>query len=121
VPRGQQKAAALITSLFLILTVIAPDSGSIESTPSTVTHSPIDNHTILIKLKDHGEKQRVGELLLEIPVCELHCIMVLAKAEVGGLAVVRDDFNKISISDTMLWKIIKKGMPQVKKATYQHK
>jgi hypothetical protein len=85
-----------------------------------VIHSPIANDTILIKLEGHEEKQRVGKLLLEIPVRELHCLMV-AKAEVGGLAVARDDCNQIIISDSMLRKIIKKDMPQVKKATDRHK
>jgi hypothetical protein len=85
-----------------------------------VIHSPIANDTILIKLKGHEEKQWVGKQLLEIPVCELHCLMV-AKAEVGGLAVARDDSNRIIISNTMLRKIIKKDMPQVKKATDWHK
>jgi hypothetical protein len=77
-----------------------------------VIHSPIANDTILLKLGSHDEKQRVGKLLLEIPVCELHYLMV-AKAEVGGLAVARDDSDRIIISDSMLRKIIKKDMPQV--------
>jgi hypothetical protein len=85
-----------------------------------VIHSPIANDTILIKVEGHDEKQRVGKLLLEIPVRELHCLMV-AKAEVGGLAVARDDSERIIISDSMLRKIIKKDMPQVKKATDRHK
>mgnify|MGYP000040289675 CR=1 FL=1 len=85
-----------------------------------VIHSPIANDTILVKLEGHDEKQRVGKLLLEISVRELHCLMV-AKAEVGGLAVARDDSERIIISDSMLRKIIKKDMPQVKKATDRHK
>jgi hypothetical protein len=71
-----------------------------------VIHSPIANDTILIKLKGHKEKQRVSNLLLEIPVHELHYLMV-AKAEVGGLAVARDELNQIIISNTMLRKILK--------------
>jgi hypothetical protein len=85
-----------------------------------VIHSPIANDTILVKLEGHDEKQRVGKLLLEIPVRELHCLMV-AKAEVGGLALAQDDSERIIISDSMLRKIIKKDMPQVKKATDRHK
>jgi hypothetical protein len=76
--------------------------------------------TILIKVEGHKEKQREGKLLLEIPVCELHCLMV-AKVEVGGLAVAGDDSDLIIISSTMLQKIIKKDMLLVKKATYRHK
>jgi hypothetical protein len=60
------------------------------------------------------------KLLLEITVCELHCLMV-AKAEVGGLAAAQDDSNQKIISNTMQQKIIKKDLPQVKKATDWHK
>jgi hypothetical protein len=84
------------------------------------SHTSIANDMILIKLKGHEEKQRVGKLLLETPIRELHCRMV-AKAKVGGLAVARDETNQIIISNTIVRKILKNDMPQVKKATYRHK
>jgi hypothetical protein len=46
---------------------------------------------------------------------------VVAKAEVGGLAVAQDDSDLMIISDTMLQKIIKEDMLQVKKAIDPHK
>jgi hypothetical protein len=45
---------------------------------------------------------------------------MVAKAEVGGLAVAQDESNQITISNTMLRKILKNGILQVKKATDRH-
>jgi hypothetical protein len=80
-----------------------------------VIHSHIANGTILINLEGRKEeKQRVGKLLLEIPVCELHCLMV-------AKAAARDESNQIIISHAMLQQILKNDMPQVKKAIYRHR
>lgn len=85
-----------------------------------VIHSPIASDTLLVKVKGQQEKQRVGKLLLEIPLRELHSLMV-SSLEDGGLPEVRDADNKIIVSDTMLRCIIKEEIPELQKATDRHK
>jgi hypothetical protein len=58
----------------------------------SVVHSPIAKETLLVRLHWSTEKQRVGKLLLEIPVRELHDHLV-SPMEQGGLTLARDKLN----------------------------
>jgi hypothetical protein len=82
-----------------------------------VIHSPIANDSLLIKLPGMTEKSRVGKLLLECSVRDLHNRMV---AE-DGLKEARDSQGEILISDTTLRKIIKEKLPQLRRLTAKHK
>jgi hypothetical protein len=84
-----------------------------------VIHSPIANDALLVK-GDDGVKPRVGKLLLEIPVRELHNEMVAPVAE-GGLACARTPSGVIRTSDTKLRQLLKSDMPQLRRATEKHK
>jgi hypothetical protein len=84
-----------------------------------VVHSPIASDTILVKTLDNAEKTRVGKLLLEIPVRELHNEMVAADT---GLADARDqNTGKVCISNTTLRRIIKQDLPHLRRMTLWHK
>lgn len=100
-------------------TVRAAVSDWVKNHPNVI-HSPIANDTLLVKVLGEEQKRRVGKLLLEIPVRELHCLM-MATLEEGGLAMARDENGKSIISDTTLRNIIKYDIPQLKKATDRHK
>jgi len=58
-----------------------------------VVTSPIYSKTLLVKRPGSIEKQRVPKLLLEIPVRELHNLLV-APIDQGGLAQSRDEEKK---------------------------
>jgi hypothetical protein len=77
-----------------------------------VVTSPIYNETLLVKRPGSGEKHRVPKLLLEIPVRELHNLLV-APIDQGGLSQSRDSEGKIVVSDTTLRRIIRKDLPQL--------
>jgi hypothetical protein len=64
-----------------------------------VCPSPITRDTLLVKNKVTGEKERIGKLLLEIPVRELHNDMLLPVNK-GGFAGAFDENNQIITSDT---------------------
>jgi hypothetical protein len=71
-----------------------------------VVDSPISNDTLLIFDETTGKKtKRVGKLLLQIPVRELHNDLVAA-AEKGELPGVLDANGRITISDTSLRNIL---------------
>jgi hypothetical protein len=91
----------------------------IQSHENVVT-SPIFNETILVKEPGSIEKRRVPKLLLEIPVRELHNLLV-APLEQGGLPQCRDDDGKILVGDTTLRQIIKKDLPQLRRMSLRHK
>ena len=82
-----------------------------------VIHSPIANDSLLIKLPGMAVKSRVGKLLLEIPIRELHNQMV---AE-DGLNEAQNSAGQALISDTTLRKIIKEQLPQLRRLTAKHK
>lgn len=91
----------------------------VKSHPNVI-HSPIANDTILVPVSGQVEKQRVGKLLLEIPIRELHNMMICTQEE-GGLPEARDVNNKVIISDTMLRNILRSDLPQLRKITDRHK
>ena len=64
--------------------------------------------------------ERVGKLLLEIPVRELHN-SIIKPAEEGGLPCVRDASNRVLVSDTSFCSILKKHIPELRKATDAHR
>ena len=66
-----------------------------------VRPSPITQDTLLFKNPLTGLKERIGKLLLEIPVRELHNDRLLPTNE-GGFAGSRDEEGKIIISNTTL-------------------
>jgi hypothetical protein len=82
-----------------------------------VIASPIAKDTLLVLNKETGEKERVGKLLLEISVRELHNWLV-GPVEDGGLASARDANGKVLISDTALRYLLP---PQLRKMTPGHK
>jgi hypothetical protein len=83
-----------------------------------VVHSPIASDTILVK-NLLNEKTRVGKLLLEIPVRELHNQLV---ADDTGLAEARQQITgKVLVSDTTLRRIIKADLPHLRRMTLRHK
>ena len=88
-----------------------------------VVNSPIANETLLVKDRDTGKKERVGKLLLEITIRELHNDLIELPIEQGGagggLASARDErTGKVIISDTALRYLLP---PQLKKMTEKHK
>jgi hypothetical protein len=90
---------------------------------SRVINSPIANETLLVKNEETGKMERVGKLLLEISVRELHNDLIeLPPAEGGkggGLAEARDSTSrKVIISDTALRYLLP---PQLKPMTEKHK
>jgi hypothetical protein len=82
-----------------------------------VRPSPITRDTLLVKNKVTGEKERVGKLLLEIPVRELHNDMLLPVNK-GGFAGAFDENGSVIISDTTLRKLLPK---ELRPATETHK
>jgi hypothetical protein len=82
-----------------------------------VIHSPIANDSLLIKLPGMAGKSRVGKLLLETPVRELHNQMV---AE-DGLKEAQNGAGQVLISDTTLRKTINERLPQLRCLTARHK
>ena len=89
-------------------------------THENVVTSPIYNETILVNNPVSNEKQRVPKLLLEIPVRELHNLLVAPLAQ-GGLSQSRDTDGKIVVSDTTLRRIIKRDLPQLRRMSMRHK
>jgi hypothetical protein len=79
--------------------------------------SPVAKDTILVLNKENGEKDRVGKLLLEIYVRELHNSLI-GPVEDGGLASARDANGIVLISDTALRFLLP---PQLRKMTPGHK
>jgi hypothetical protein len=82
-----------------------------------VRPSPITRDTLLIKNKLTGEKERIGKLLLEIPVRKLHNDMLLPINK-GGFAGAIYERGAIIISDTTLRKLLPK---ELRPATETHK
>jgi hypothetical protein len=85
-----------------------------------VATSPICNETILAKEPGSNEKRRVPKLLLEVPVRELHNLLV-APLDQGGLSQSRDADGKIIVSDTTLRRIMKKDLPHLCHMSLRHK
>jgi hypothetical protein len=85
-----------------------------------VINSPIFNETLLIKAPGCNQKTRVGKLLLDILVRELHNKMVSDVID-GGLANARNSNGKVTVSDTTLRRIIKQDIPQLRRASSRHK
>ena len=87
-----------------------------------VVQSPIANDTLFVLNEETGKKERVGKLLLEISVRELHNNLIALPVDAGGpgggLAEARDDAGKIIISDTALRYLLP---PQLKAMTERHK
>jgi hypothetical protein len=84
----------------------------IQSHDNVIT-SPIYNETILVKEPaSRSKKCQVPKLLLEIPVCELHNLLV-APLHQGGLLQSRDGNGKSIVSNTTLRRIIKRDLPQL--------
>ena len=71
-----------------------------------VVNCPIAKETLLVRDEETKDLVRVGKLLLEITVRELHNDLIELPVEQGGsgggLAEARDDKGKIIISDTSL-------------------
>ena len=82
-----------------------------------VRPSPITRDTLLIRNKATGEKERVGKLLLEIPVRDLHNDMLLPVNK-GGFAGAFGEDGAIIISDTTLRKLLPR---ELRPATETHK
>ena len=83
-----------------------------------VIDSPISNDCLWIKDPEAPEgRRRVGKLLLEISVRELHNDL-LDTPENGGLAEARDESGNILISDTALRYLLP---PQLRRMTASHK
>jgi hypothetical protein len=72
-----------------------------------VVTSPIYNETLLVKKQGSIKKHHVPKLLLEVPIRELHNLLV-ASLEHGGLLQSRDEDGIIIVGDTTLRQIIKK-------------
>jgi hypothetical protein len=81
-----------------------------------VVNSPTANDTLLVLNEESGKKERVGKLLIEISVRELHNDLI-SPASDGGLAAARVD-GKVIISDTALRYLLP---PQLKPMTEKHK
>ena len=76
-------------------------------------HSPIFNDTLLVKIPGSTlPKRRIGKLLLEIPVRDLHNHLV-SPLEEGGLPQSRNEDGIVMVSDTALRRIIKEDIPQL--------
>jgi hypothetical protein len=87
-----------------------------------VIHSPIANDMLLIKSTVAGvpQKMRVGKLLCEFLIRELHNSMV-GPVEEGGLEDARNSEGKVIISNTTLRTIIKEDLPQLRRSTERYK
>ena len=87
-----------------------------------VVNSPIANETLFVENKDTLQRERVGKLLLEISVRELHNDLIELPPDQGGkgggLACARGSDGKIIISDTSLRYWLP---PQLKPMTERHK
>jgi hypothetical protein len=87
-----------------------------------IVASPISNDTLLVKNKETGKKERVGKLLREISIRELHNDLIRKGTEggglVAGLASARDATGKVLISDTALRYLLP---VQLKPMTERHK
>ena len=85
-----------------------------------VVQSPIASDTLLVRNAETGKKERVGKLLLEISVRELHndLISTATGGLVDGLPEARDAKGKVVISDTSLRYLLP---PQLKAMTERHK
>jgi hypothetical protein len=79
-----------------------------------IINSPIARDTLLVN------GVRVGKLLREVSIRELHNHMVRPVNE-GGLASARNSVGKIIVSDKSLRRILKSDLPQLKRATESHK
>jgi hypothetical protein len=86
-----------------------------------VIHSPLKDDTLLLKwsLGSSTTKQRVGKLLLEISVRELHNCMVATTS--GGLPESRGMHGNVIISDTSLRKIIAEDIPELRPSSARYK
>lgn len=85
-----------------------------------VIHSPIARDTLLVKLPGANSKRRVGKLLLEIPVRELHNQLVSPQSE-GGLPSARDAEGEILVSDSTLRNIMKSDIPHLRRSSERYK
>ena len=88
-----------------------------------VVPSPITNDTLLVMNEATGQKERVGKLLLEIPVRELHNDLIELpppEGRGGGLPEARDESGKIVISETALRSLVA-AMKILKPMTQRHK
>jgi hypothetical protein len=74
-----------------------------------VRPSPITRDTLLVKNKVTGEKERVGKLILKIPVRKLHNDMLLPVNK-GGFAGAFDESGAPIISDSTLQKLLPKEL-----------
>jgi hypothetical protein len=81
----------------------------------SVVPSPISKDTLLVRNPDTGVKERVGKLLLEISVRELHNDLLDDKK---GLKEARNEKGEVLISDTALRYLLPK---QIRKMTACHK
>jgi hypothetical protein len=81
--------------------------------------SSIHNETILVKEPGSNKKRRVPKLLLEVPVRELHNLLVAPPDQVG-LSQSRAAAGKIIVSDTTLRRIAKKDLPQLRRMSLRH-
>ena len=78
-----------------------------------VIHSLIFNDTLLLELTGSTlPKRRIGKLLLEIPVRDLHNHLV-SPLEEGGLPQARNKDGIVMVSNTALRRIIKEDIPQL--------
>lgn len=88
-----------------------------------VVNSPIGNDTLLVDNRETGKKERVGKLLLEISIRELHNDLIELPVDKGGagggLPSARDArTDRIIISDTALRYLLP---PQLVGMTEKHK
>ena len=81
----------------------------------SIVPSPISKDTLLVRNPETGLKERVGKLLLEIPVRELHNDLIDDKT---GLKEARNEKGEVLISDTALRYLLPK---QIRKMTARHK
>jgi hypothetical protein len=87
-----------------------------------VIHSPIANDTLLIKSTVAGvtQKMRVGKLLCEFLVRELHKSMV-GPVEEGGLEDARNSEGKVVVSNLTLCSIMTEDLLELRCSTERYK
>jgi hypothetical protein len=93
---------------------------ALDSESYNVVMSAIYNQRLQVKEQGSIKKTQEPKLLLEIPVCELHNLLV-APLEQGGLPQTRDEDGIILVGNTTLEHVMKKDLPQLHHMSLRHK